>query len=144
MSAKSREKRKPPSAEGTADDASFGEILAKLPEGTPPEVIETIAQSIHFSGPIPPPSMFKDYDEVLPGSADRILSLAENEQKMRGRDNTKILWNDTARVWGSIVVSLWLVAAGVVCAYLGEPWLGGVLGASGAVSGVIRAFLRTS
>ncbi len=78
----------------------------------------------------------------MPGSADRILFLAEREQEMRVRDTAKRLRNDAAEVWGSIFVSLPLVAAGFICAYLGEPWHGGVLDESGAAAGVVEAFMR--
>ena len=33
-----------------------------------------------YSGPIPPAEEFAHYEEVLPGSADRLLSMAEREQ----------------------------------------------------------------
>lgn len=36
-----------------------------------------------FRGPIPPPQIMKGYEEVLPGSADRIMKMAEYEQNHR-------------------------------------------------------------
>jgi uncharacterized membrane protein len=36
-----------------------------------------------FSGPIPPPALLKQYDEISPGFADRILSQAESQSKHR-------------------------------------------------------------
>ncbi len=36
-----------------------------------------------FSGPLPPSSELANYENVLPGAADRILTMAENEQKGR-------------------------------------------------------------
>lgn len=39
--------------------------------------------SQQYSGPIPPPSMLSDYDNVQNGFAERIVSMAENEQKHR-------------------------------------------------------------
>ncbi|WP_366140148.1 DUF2335 domain-containing protein [uncultured Marivita sp.] len=84
--------------------------------------------------------MFQKYDDVLPGAADRILSMAEQEQSIRKRDNGWILINDSARVWGSILVSLALVVAGVYCGVIGQPWLGAALGGSGVIGVVVRAF----
>lgn len=37
----------------------------------------------NFSGPLPHPKHYERYDLVLPGSADRILAMAEREQKHR-------------------------------------------------------------
>ena len=42
-----------------------------------------IAVSQEFAGPIPPPSMMKQYEGTLPGSADRILKMAENQSEHR-------------------------------------------------------------
>lgn len=37
----------------------------------------------HYSGPIPQPTDFEKYEKVLPGSADRILKMAENQSLHR-------------------------------------------------------------
>ena len=42
-----------------------------------------IKQEEFYKGPIPPPNMFKAYEEVLAGSADRILTMSENQSKHR-------------------------------------------------------------
>lgn len=42
-----------------------------------------IKQEQFYKGPIPSPDMFKAYEEVLPGSADRILTMSENQSKHR-------------------------------------------------------------
>ncbi len=57
--------------------------------------------------------MMREYESVKPGLADRIMRLAENEQQIRKRDNGRILFNDGVRIWGSVFVSLCLIAAGV-------------------------------
>lgn len=131
---------------GSSEEESdkVGEILSRLPDDTPPEVVELITQSALFSGPIPPPAMFAQYEEALPGAADRIMKLAENEQEIRRRDNGWILLNDSFRVGGSIIVSLALIGAGVYCGVIDQPELGGALGVSGAVTGVVRYFNHKS
>lgn len=45
-------------------------------------VVAEVMQS-EFSGPIPPPSIIKGYEEVLPGSADRIIGMAERQSAHR-------------------------------------------------------------
>lgn len=122
------------------DQDSIEEILSRLPRNTPPEVREVVTQAI-FSGPLPPPALLAHYEQTLPGLADRIATMAEKEQKVRHRDNAWILTNDSVKVSGSIVVSLVLIAAGVYCGIIGEPWLGGVLGTSGAIAGIMRQLL---
>ncbi len=34
---------------------------------------------VSFSGPLPPPEVFAKYEQILSGSADRILKMAENQ-----------------------------------------------------------------
>jgi len=36
-----------------------------------------------FAGPLPPPYIMQGYENILPGSADRILKMAEGEQSHR-------------------------------------------------------------
>lgn len=36
-----------------------------------------------FSGPLPPPQVLQGYEDTLPGAAERILHMAEQEQKHR-------------------------------------------------------------
>lgn len=42
-----------------------------------------------YHGPIPPSSELHRYEQVLPGAADRIISMAEDERKDRNR-NTRL------------------------------------------------------
>lgn len=42
-----------------------------------------VAQSASFSGPIPPPAILHQYDAVIPGAAERILKMAEEQSKHR-------------------------------------------------------------
>ena len=55
--------------------------LAKMEE-VPQEVVGLILSRMHI-GPLPPASEFKNYDTVLPGAADRIMTMAEREQNNR-------------------------------------------------------------
>lgn len=43
--------------------------------------LSTVHQS--FSGPMPPPALFREYDQILPGAAERIMAMAEKEQQHR-------------------------------------------------------------
>ena len=44
-----------------------------------------------FSGPIPPPSIIEGYERVLPGSADRIISMAEKQSEHRQKMEDKMI-----------------------------------------------------
>ncbi|MBW1721272.1 MAG: DUF2335 domain-containing protein [Deltaproteobacteria bacterium] len=40
-----------------------------------------------FAGPIPPPDLLKGYDDIIPGAAERILRMAEEEAAYAHRMN---------------------------------------------------------
>jgi uncharacterized membrane protein len=54
---------------------------------------EQIVVSHQFSGPIPPPDALEKYDRIIPGAAERILSMAENEAASRQRNDEKLINN---------------------------------------------------
>ena len=60
-------------------DLPSPEVLETLPENARIAVVEAAA----LSGPPPPPIMYGEYDNVLSGSAERILRMAEKEQDHR-------------------------------------------------------------
>lgn len=55
------------------------EVLDALPE----RVRDSVVEAAWFSGPLPPPTMYGEYERTLPGSAERILVMAEKEQDHR-------------------------------------------------------------
>lgn len=60
-----------------------------------PQILQVEAPSHEFSstfeGPIPPPSLLKEYDLILPGAAERIIAMAENEGRHRQDLESKAL-----------------------------------------------------
>ncbi len=67
-----------------------------------------------FSGPIPPPELFKQYEEVLPGSADRILVMSENQSIHRIKMESRVITFDTWRSMLGLVFAFLLVAGGII------------------------------
>lgn len=125
---KNRSIEKPPSED----------ILQRLSPETPPEVVELALQASAFSGPIPPPVMLREYEEIVPGAGRDIINMAKIEQQMRGKENRHVLFNDSVRVWGSLITSLALVIGGVTCVYMGSPWVGGAIATSGTIASIWR------
>lgn len=66
-------------AESTNSKLPPKAVLDALPE----QVRISVVEAASFSGPLPPPSMLGEYNRVHPGSADRILAMAEKEQAHR-------------------------------------------------------------
>lgn len=95
-----------------------------------------------FSGPIPPPALLKEYDEALPGCAERVVQMAEREQSARHTDNRKLVHNDRLRAIFAFVVSLALIAAAVFATYLGQPEIAIPLGLAGTLTGIVRGVIE--
>ena len=84
------------------------------------EVVQIEQHVAYYSGPLPPPEMMRGYEEVQPGSADRILATMEREQKQRATyENRGLLFGFLAALaliaLSAYVVSLGFAAASVGC-----------------------------
>ena len=96
----------------------------------PESDIRVEAHFEQFSGPIPPPSAMRDYEDVLHGSADRILSIAEREQKFQ------IAYAMCGLVFG-FIAALALIALSAYVVSLGFAWqsVGVVIGSIAGTAG---------
>lgn len=71
----------------------------------------------NYTGPIPHPDLFKQFDEVLPGAANRILTMAEEEQKNRHLiENSQINLFKISSILGLLfgfVITMTIIGSGV-------------------------------
>jgi len=99
------------------------EVVTKFNSLPKEEQNMVMQMTMQYSGPLPLASEFKKYEMALPGSADRILTMAEEEQKFRHISQTKIIDNKivssrVGQIMGySLAVVLigggfWLIAIG--------------------------------
>jgi uncharacterized membrane protein len=85
-----------------------------------------------FSGPIPPPNLLKKYDEIVPGAAERILSMAERQSEHRIYLEKFVVKSDSKRadsglVAGLVVALTALIIAGILI-YTGHDVAGTIVG----------------
>ncbi|MBE8220129.1 MAG: DUF2335 domain-containing protein [Alphaproteobacteria bacterium] len=91
-----------------------------------------------FSGPVPPPDMLHEYENVLPGAAERIFILAEKNQSASEKITYGVISNDKEKIRYSFIVSIVSLivpfAPAAISMYLGQnPFLSGGLGIIGAI-----------
>lgn len=117
------------------------------PPPQPPEATGSTAIRIQeFLGPLPPPRDLREYEQVVPGAAERILQMAEREQRA-GHElaiegaRTEALATRRAQLVGLICVISALGAA-VGLGYLGHAVAAGAVGTT-TVLGLATAFLAT-
>lgn len=141
-----------PSAVDTAPDDQLAEVAKALkPYLRPGKDLEqaltevsAIIVSERHSGPLPSPRSFGQYEDILPGAADRILSMAEKEQQHRHDVDDDLLTKEfSLRRWGQVLAFLALVALIIVIglmAHWGHARWASLLGGVTIVS-VVSAFL---
>ena len=119
------------------------EILDKLPENVRTSIVEAAS----FSGPLPPPSMFREYDSILPGSAERILAMAEKEQDHRTTWENKAL-DTIARQgnigqWFGLLIAILCIGGAIYLAVSGHRWVAIALAVATAV-GLVGRFIQNN
>ncbi|EAB9748898.1 DUF2335 domain-containing protein [Salmonella enterica] len=83
------EQKESENADLTCEEQKTNELVSRVIEN--PEVLNRVldtpqGQAIvcrHFQGPVPSPSMLKEYEQLMPGLANRLVELTEKEQAHR-------------------------------------------------------------
>jgi uncharacterized membrane protein len=95
-----------------------------------------------FSGPLPPPETLDRYNQILPGAAERIITMAESQHQHRqGLETLVIHSNVKAQKLGTIlgfIVAMTVVLGGMYLVHEGKnaPGLAAILTALASLVGV--------
>jgi len=124
--------RRPPAS---LAPALVDEITRAAQEGNREQLEQLIGISASYSGPIPPPSLLKAYDAIVPGSADRIMrwseSQTEHRQRLEREESRAEIAQFARGQHYALAIGVMVVAGAVACAWLGHPWVSGVLSVAG-------------
>lgn len=95
------------------------------------ETARLIASAIEisrFSGPLPPPEELVKYDRILPGAADRIIRMAEQQSIHRQNLETVAIGaNATTQKWGlacAFVIAMSAIWGGILLSLRGMSGAG--------------------
>lgn len=95
--------------------------------------VMTQAQSITYSGPLPTPAHLAQYDQILPGAAERILKMAEEQASHRRNLEAKVISSgisDSKKgLWFGFFIGLSGFLIVGYCAYLEFQFLAGIIAA---------------
>ena len=87
-----------------------------------------IETTTSWTGPIPPPDALERYESILPGAADRILSMSEGQIEHRIQLEKKVVGGDSVRSYlgivSALIISLAIVAASIYLISKGHSWEG--------------------
>lgn len=96
----------------------------------PGQSSQVIAQhsSVTFAGPLPPPTILRQYDEILPGAAERILAMAERQAGHRQSLEASVIGGNIRDqrlgVIFGFIVALLVVAVGALLLSNGKSVIG--------------------
>ena len=91
-----------------------------------------------YSGPVPSPQMLTDYEKILPGSANRLVSLAEDELKLHHAQEK----NNTRRIRSSALVLLSFAVVAIFAIWMGYPITGTIIISFAPLSTLFRVLLE--
>jgi uncharacterized membrane protein len=103
-------------------------VLERLLER--PQFKAILSQSF-FSGPLPPPAMLREYNEIVPGGAERIMARSEKEQahrhEMQNKTVTGTINRDKRGQWMAYSITLLILLIAAVFAWRGDTVFSGAL-----------------
>lgn len=115
------------------------------------ETVQTVVESSYHSGPLPSAAQLREYEDVLPGAADRIIRMAENQVAHRQTIESEIVHagiedqkqeraeRRIGQIFG-LLIGLFVIGCGTFSVIKGFPISGTTLGASGVV-GLVSVFV---
>ena len=80
--------------------------------------------SFSWSAPLPPPDLLKQYNEVFPGCAERIVAMAESQSSHRQQVEGKVVGGNVSSqktgLWLGFVLALIVILSGTWLVYTGH------------------------
>lgn len=98
-----------------------------------------------FVGPLPPPDILRDYGKVHPDLPDRIVTMAENEQKHRHTmESIGMEAGSSSAKRGQVcatLISVLAILSAIPIGIWGNEWAAGAIGTVGIVGYLTPALL---
>lgn len=103
-----------------------------------------IEHHVEFSGPIPPPAILERYEKLIPGAAERILSMAEKQSSHRQAMEKRIIYSETFQAKaGMFFAFLIVIAALIIGGYLSlkNSPVSGLISLIAAIGVIVTTFM---
>ncbi len=96
------------------------------------------------SGPIPSPDILTGYDQIVPGAAERILQMAENDathvhSMQASALEAKKIEVKRGQNYG-LAIGIAALAVSALAIFLNQPWVAGTIGGT-TVVGLVAVFV---
>ena len=114
----------------------------ELPEEKKTELVKiALHYNRYHEGPLPPAEEFARYNEIVPGAGDRILGMAEKEQKIRAEAQKKVLSNERTKINGAVILGASLISVAALALIEGNTPVAISFGLVGALTAALRRIL---
>lgn len=101
----------------------------------------------YHKGPLPPAETLAKYNDVIPGAAERIITMAEQQVIHRHILEKKVIDSDINNsrlgLHYGLIIGLVAILGGILCVVLGNEIGGGIIGGTG-VTGLVSVFVYGS
>ncbi len=127
-------------------DAAIKSVADSDQKAEPVNRAGSIIAAERYEGPLPHPRHLAEYEKIHPGSADRILAMAEKAlERNETREDNLIAreYDDRARgMYLGFGALFLLVASGTIVSVFGNIWIGGALLTASVLGAVISPFVN--
>lgn len=100
-----------------------------------------------WAGPLPPPQILRDFDQIVENGAERIMAAWENETAhRRAMEKRELKLIAYEAIFGKFCALIFVLAALGATAYAIHedcPWIAALLG-TGTIAAVVWAFVKIS
>ncbi|MCY3860325.1 MAG: DUF2335 domain-containing protein [Gammaproteobacteria bacterium] len=128
----------PPADERQEESPLEPDLIEYIPEKRRNELVRSLVLREEYSGPIAHPRIIAGYERFLPGSADRILTMAEEQQrhrfKMEEQHQKGAFQREKRAIDRGFILAIFLMVLSGVAIYLGSDLVGFGLIATSIVS----------
>lgn len=108
-------------------------------------------QTQSFQGPLPHPAILKQFDDVCPGAAEKIIKMAQDQaahrqgiERLRAENEQKFIEQanrrETQRIWLACALALGVLAVASLFVIFGQSVLGFAV-VVGEIGGLMLAFI---
>ena len=117
---------------------------ATIPIQDQPNRSQVSIRAEHYEGPLPPPALLRQYNEIVENGADRIFVILENQVSHRSYLERAVIDRDNRRAdWGVIcafVICICFLVSGSWLVSTGHDTAGGVIATTG-IAGIAGTFI---
>lgn len=110
----------------------------------PSQMLVRQEQTVTYSGPIPHPNDLAKYEQVLPGSAERILCMAEKQSEHRRTLESHVIQSGIRKsergLLFGLIIGITAIVIGGTCALFGKEIAASFIG-GGGIAGLVSVFV---